>query len=77
MPLSTMSYSTRSFVAPRFLGTITADMREEDEMDSAVTYNGFESGCNEPESRTLRNGNGQMDRRDLYFAGRDTEKMVV
>lgn len=72
MPLSTMSYSTRSFVAPRF-----ADMREEDEMDSAVTYNGFESGCNEPESRTLRNGNGQMDRRDLYFAGRDTEKMVV
>lgn len=52
-------------------------MREEDEMDSAVTYNGFESGCNEPESRTPRNGNGQMDRRDLYFAGRDTEKMVV
>lgn len=52
-------------------------MREEDEMDSAVTYNGFECGCNEPESRTLRNGNGQMDRRDLYFAGRDTEKLVV
>lgn len=73
MPLSTMSYSTRSLVAPRFLGSLTADMREEDEMDSAVTYDKFQYGGHVPES----NGNGQMTGRDLYFAGRDTEKMVV
>lgn len=83
MPLSTMSYPTRSFGPPRFLSNLTADMREEDdeggeaELDSALTYEGFESEHNEPKSRSLRNGNGQMARRDLYFAGRDTEKMVV
>lgn len=76
-----MSYPTRSLVAPRFLGNLTADMREEDdeegeaELDSAVTYDGFESERNE--RKTLRDGNGQMARRDLYFAGRDTEKTVV
>lgn len=76
-----MSYPTRSLVAPRFLGNLTADMREEDdegedELDSAVTYDGFES---ERDSGTLRNGKGQMPvvRKDLYSAGRDTENTNV
>lgn len=77
-----MSYPTRSMGPPRFLSNLTADMREEDdegedELDSAVTYDGFESERNEPDSKTLSNGNGQMVRRDLYLAGRDTEKMVA
>lgn len=81
MPLSTMSYPTRSMGPPRFLGNLTADMREEDdegedELDSAVTYDGFES---ERDSRTLRNGNGQLPvgSKDVYLAGRDMEKTNV
>lgn len=81
MPLSTMSYPTRSLVAPRFLGNLTADMREEDdeeeaELDSAVTYKGIES---ERDSGALKNENGQMpaDSKDVYLAGRDMEKTDV
>lgn len=80
MPLSTMSYPTRSLVAPRFLGNLTADMREDDEgddeLDSAVTYDGYGSERN---IGVLGNGNGQvpMGRKDLYFAGRDTEKTIA
>lgn len=82
MPLSTMSYPTRSLVAPRFVSNLTADMREEeddegqDELDSAVTYDGFVS---ERDSGTLRNGNEQLPigRKDLYLAGQDTEKTIV
>lgn len=75
-----MSYPTRSFGPPRFLSNLTADMREddegEDELDSAVTYDGFES---ERDSGVIRNGNEQisMGRKDLYLAGRDTEKTNV
>lgn len=81
MPLSTMSYPTRSMGPPRFLSNLTADMREEDdegeaELDSEVTYDGFES---ERDSRTLRNGNRQLPvgSKDVYLAGRDTEKTIV
>lgn len=80
MPLSTMSYPTRSMGPPRFLSNLTADMREddegEDELDSAVTYDGFES---ERDSGTLRNGNRQLPvgSKDVYLAGRDTEKTIV
>jgi len=84
MPLSTLSYPSPSrLVAPRFLGNLTADVRggdegeDEAELDSAVTYDGFRSERDEPESRIFRNGNGHMGRTELYFAGRDTEKTTV